>query len=423
MRARFAMLVLALLSGIPWDKVSEGQVDGDQVFPLLFKILWLNKFMFKALLDKAGFSVMKKLSISQAVDLKVLLNLPMAAIRRMHAILRNFGINIFPSESKMRSEIQVRVEHIKEADMRSEKMSLEIAEGEYKDIEVLYSNSLIAYLEAVFLKLKTTFYDARNVIWVVLSGDKGGQSMKFSFQIVHPESSVKDVHVFSMYKGSDRTEAMRQVLTKFDSAFQKFGESDFKIAGRRVKFLLGGDYKYQDGITGISGSTGTYPCGKCLVRLDHLRNHGGKPADDKCNECNCELREDSGFEGLFNANIADLSGEGKYAGKLATQKHGKDHSGVKSRHLMSFIPLKNVVPPVLHITLGIVQRLFEKMLEQCRVTDQSDVSRIQEVETHWEVASDQLVEKEAEVCMLANDYLDIVNWGERLACETPEEID
>lgn len=422
-RARLALLFLALLSGISWDDVSAGKIDGGQLFRLLFKIISHNKGMFKALLERGGYSVMKMLSVTQAVDLKVLMSLPWAGIRRMHAILRNFGIRIFPSETKMRAEIGERVEHIKEADMRSEKMLLEFADGDYRLTEVFYSNNLIGYLEAAFSKLQTTFYEARDVVWVVLSGDKGGRHMKFNFQIVHPESSVKDVHVFSLYEGSDRPEAMRQVLTKFDSAFEKFGKSDFRLHGRKVRFLLGGDYKYQDGITGISGSTGTFPCGKCLVKLDHLRNHGGMRADHECSECDCALREDSDFEELFNANIADLSGAGKYVGKLATHKQGKDHSGVKLRHLMSFIPLKNVVPPVLHITLGIVQRLFEKMLEKCRVADKSDVEAIKKVEACWELATDELIEKESEVCMLARDYLDLVNWGERLSCGTQEEID
>lgn len=96
MRARLALLFLALLSGISWDDVSAGKIDGVELFKLLFKVISQNKWMFKALLEKGGYTVMRKLSVPQAVDLKVLLGLPWAAFRRMHAVLRNFGISIFP---------------------------------------------------------------------------------------------------------------------------------------------------------------------------------------------------------------------------------------------------------------------------------------------------------------------------------------
>ena len=422
-RARLALLFLGLLSGISWEKVSGGQIDGLELFPLLIRVINTNKAMFLAVLADLGHTLMRKMTVSQAVDLKVLLNLPMATFRRMRIILKNFGLSIFPSENKMREEVEGRVRYLKDAELKSEKMALEVADGEVKMTEVLYSNNLSGYLKAAYSKLDSSFYDGKDLIWVVIHGDKGGKHMKFNFQIAYPESSVRDVHVFSFYEGGDRPQCMRQVLTKFDDAFAELGSPDFRLDGRKVEFLLGGDYRFQDGIEGISGSTGTYPCGKCLVTLKHLREHGGKKADQTCKECNCSAREDSDLEELYNANVAVLSGEGRNAGKLATSKQGKDHAGVKERRLIDFIPLKNIVPPVLHITLGIVKRMFEKKLELCRKADATDVEAIRAVEEEWEVVTAELIAKEAEVSGLAQDYLDIANWGERLCCETQEEID
>ena len=422
-RARLALLFLGLLSGISWEKVSDGEIDGQELFPLLLKVINTNKAMFLAVLANLGHTLMRKMTVSQAVDLKVLLNLPMATFRRMRIILKNFGLSIFPSENKMREEVEGRVRYLKDAELKSEKMALEVADGEVKLTEVFYSNNLSGYLKAAYSKLDTSFYDGKDLIWVVIHGDKGGKHMKFNFQIAYPESSVRDVHVFSFYEGGDRPQCMRQVLTKFDDAFAELGSPDFRLDGHKVEFLLGGDYRFQDGVEGISGSTGTYPCGKCLVTLKHLREHGNRRADQTCEECNCTKREDSDLEELYNANLAVLSGEGRSAGKLATNKQGKDHAGVKDRRLIDFIPLKNIVPPVLHITLGIVQRMFEKKLELCRKADATDVEAIRAVEEEWEVVTAELIAKEAEVSGLAQDYLDIANWGERLCCETQEEID
>ena len=118
------------------------------------------------------------LTVSQFVDLKVILNLPMATIRRMRTILSNFGVSIFPSEEKMRKEMSNRVQHIKEADMKCEKMFMKPVGGEedLKEIDVLFSGDLVKYIQGVFAKLNSNFYDnPDSVVNIVLGGDKGGQ--------------------------------------------------------------------------------------------------------------------------------------------------------------------------------------------------------------------------------------------------------
>ena len=40
------------------------------------------------------------------------------------------------------------------------------------------------------------FADPDSTVRIAIGGDKGGDSMKFHFQICHPETSVFDVHIF-----------------------------------------------------------------------------------------------------------------------------------------------------------------------------------------------------------------------------------
>ena len=264
------------LSVTPLVQVQNGNINGDELLPLLFRMIRKNAGMFWKLIEMGKYSLSKMLTVSQLVD--VLLNLPMATIRRMRTLFLNFGFIIFLSEEKMRSEMSKRVQHLEEADMKFEKIFLYPVGGEYglTEIDLLYSGDLVKYMEGVYDKLESDYYDnPDSTIKINLSGDKGGKSMKFHFEIWHPSSSVFDIHLFCMYEGSDCLENMTKVLGKFAGAFQAMADPGFKLRGRKVEFFLGGDFKFLDGVIGTQGSSAKMPCSKFKVGLDHLKNHGG----------------------------------------------------------------------------------------------------------------------------------------------------
>ena len=144
LRVRLALCFLSLLSGNSWENVESGKIDGDELLPLLFRLLGKNEEIFSRLIELSKFTLSKMLTVGQFVDLKVLLNLPMATIRRMRTIFRSFGETIFPSEEKMRREMSNRVQHIEEADMKCEKMFLKPVgvEEDLREIDVLFSGDL-----------------------------------------------------------------------------------------------------------------------------------------------------------------------------------------------------------------------------------------------------------------------------------------
>jgi hypothetical protein len=108
-RAELASKFLALLSWVSFQDVEDGVVSFDQVSPILRKLLNGKFGDFGRFVDGKLAVEKKMLDVSEVVDLKVLLDLPMYTVRRLRTILTNFGFPILPSEPKMRKEMKNRV--------------------------------------------------------------------------------------------------------------------------------------------------------------------------------------------------------------------------------------------------------------------------------------------------------------------------
>ena len=186
-----------------------------------------------------------------------------------------------------------------------------------------------------------------------------------------------------------------------------FGRPKLQDSGHKVEFFLGGDFKYLDGILGTQGSSAKMPCAKCKVGLDHLQGHGGRshgPEYCDCTLCSLEM------EGHYNAYLCDTIG-GK-RGHLDLSSTCRYHESIKGRNLFKFIPLVNVIPPILNITLGIVLRLFNKFLDQCRIVVETyNKPNLVRIDKEWHQRSLDLEEKEDLVREIGGDYNDLVNFG------------
>ena len=83
-------------------------------------------------------------------------------------------------------------------------------------------------------------------IWVLFSGDMGGDSMKFHLEILNNRNvgSLDNVHCFCFYKGSDREEDILKRFQPFVRPLKEMGSKDFKLCGRNIQLFLGGDFKF-----------------------------------------------------------------------------------------------------------------------------------------------------------------------------------
>ena len=158
--------------------------------------------LFSMIVERSKFVFCRVLTVAQVVDVKALLRIPMATFRKLRIMLGKFGVKIFPSEPRMRQEITSRIEYLKDAQIECKEILMEGVSGNslLKEIPVLISKNLIAYISGVFVKLQeggnSFFADPDSTVRIDIGGDNGGNSMKFHFQICHPETSVFDVHIF-----------------------------------------------------------------------------------------------------------------------------------------------------------------------------------------------------------------------------------
>ena len=270
------------------------------------------KDVFTRAVELAGFIFVKPLTVVQAVDLKNLLHLHMAAFRRMRTIFLNLGsVRLFPSESKMRQLFNTSVSHLHEAEVSVESMILQASGSDKKTIHapVLRAKNQLGYVSAVFNKFneKSLYYknNRQEPVRVVFGGDKGGNSTKFHFAVVAPgvTTSGYDVKIFAIYEAADSRDNMRKVLLPFYNTIKDMQHPDFRLECHRIKVFLNGDFKNLDPLLGHQGSDARYPSVKDEVEKVYLREHGGVPHTPET--CPLVLRTVDEIREHHDANVVD----------------------------------------------------------------------------------------------------------------------
>ena len=78
---------------------------------------------------------------------------------------------------------------------------------------------------------------------------------------------------------------------------------------------------------------------------------------------------------------------------------------------------------MLHITLGIVLKLFEMILSEVRKLDCNHITEVQkEIEKEWEADSTKLKEKQNDMYKLCDKLLDLMNFKERFVAKLHNDI-
>jgi hypothetical protein len=115
-----------------------------------------------------------------------------------------------------------------------------------------------------------------------------------------------------------------------------------------------GDYDLLCTLYGISGASGRHCCLWCSITSDQLKI----PRDMRQNTSITTRSLDS-LTQCYSEFISKSDGNLKKA---------KLHNNVINKFFFN-IPLSQVCPPGLHITLGIFQRLFNLLEEECHMLD------------------------------------------------------
>jgi len=354
-----------------------------------------------------------RMSVVQAVNFQSLMRMTTSSLRRMRIILCKLGYDFLPSEPRIRHERESKLSQTHSADFFGDKMDLELvgSSGKVGQVPVLRAKSLISYMSTVVADLRDAnrlYLSDSGKVLILFSGDKGGGSMKLTFEVVGMgDSCVFDCHIFCIFEGKDSSKNLSQIMAEYRSDISGLVSGNILLAGHGAKIFLGGDFAFLDAALGHQGSASSNPCNKDHVSLGHLRDHGGKPHTPSL--CPTQLRSIDEYNENYSANIAWGSNDLK----LNLNKTGKEHLSVVGRIVFPIFDLNRVVPGPLHIKLGITLKLFEMLLVFCRQLDgTADIDSAKEG-GEWDKASEALQEKEGKVRTLAEDFVDFINLKSR----------
>ena len=373
-----------------------------------------NPEIFSKAAEEAGLMEQKRVSVRDAIHIKALARLSMGKIRDLRNCLNKVGCNFWPSERKMRELEISETEHVvNESSVESGLMSLKRTAKceETEMLAYIRVTNLGQFLIEIFNnlpgELDRSMFD--NEIWILFAGDKGGGHMKFHVEIINSitSGSVDNVHLFCMFEAADTLENMWKVFGIFREQIVAIQKDDFSIDGRKVKIFLGGDFHFLDDMLGHQGSAATFPGCLDLVTLDHLRNHGGLPHTPK--NCSIALRSVEDFDLNYNENLCDDRANGDM------RENGKYHNSVIEQMLFPIRHLDFVVPPVLHIVLGITLLLYNILFCFCQQFDQNEGENVAGREERelqmqeWQESSISLSGKQQELEKLGEDVVEIEN--------------
>ena len=119
-----------------------------------------------------------------------------------------------------------------------------------------------------------------------------------------------------------------------------------------IELFLIGDLKYLFMVLGRSGFSGSW-CLYCqLKQSEWVRQHKAK----NCIHCNGKKWT---IEEILATSLTNQQADGQ----MNNDFEETFLKGVRDAPLWDFIPIKNVIPPILHILLGLGNDLVNKLLE------------------------------------------------------------
>ena len=379
-RARYAMEIIGVLAS-PTNDEAETQL-------LITEMMRCNSSIFNKAGEKAGVQAPQLLSPEQAVSIQSLLRLPMNKVRNLRRGLAN--LNVFPSERKMRAVQKNKTTHVSSLMVESGLMGLKRTAKEevVRPRPFVRVTDLARYLTDILSTETDCNFQNRfdGCLWLLFAGDKGGNHMKFHFECINSSriGSVDNVHMYSMYEAADTNENMWKVWLPYREQLARIQEDDFRLLGRKVVVFLGGDYHFLDDMMGHQGSSSTYPSSTDLVHKDHLQNHGGEPHHPDV--CPVERRTVDHYNLWYNNNLADSRNNNDL------HENGKHHYNVFNKMLFPITDIERIVPPGLHIRLGVVLLVYNLLLGVCQELDryEESIEVIEEqhkISEEWEEAS------------------------------------
>lgn len=220
-------------------------------------------------------------------------------------------------------------------------------------------------------------------------------------------NSPHNTHLLGMFEAYDSVENLQTVFGSFTEDFVHLQEEDFHLNIRDSKYQLNiflfGDYEFLCKVVGHMGASATYPCLWCYVKLSDLSYNKGPHSPMLWDQRSNMFQPNPSWPS--ERSVEDIPAD--LASNKADPRRGWDrranganhHSIAEDPVLPISSSIINIVPPSLHILLGLVVRYFKLLEDHCRNIDQSSLGeRDAELYEEWEEIS--VAAKEADLAYI-----------------------
>ncbi|XP_022111413.1 uncharacterized protein LOC110990640 [Acanthaster planci] len=190
-----------------------------------------------------------------------------------------------------------------------------------------------------------------NEVWVKVGGDKGGGTFKQMIQVGNVErpNSLRHTVVVCAFAAGDTSDNLKTGLQRFRQQVAALQSSTWK--SHNIRLFMFGDYEYLCRVYGITGAGGRHCCLYCSINKDYIRLPRGE-------------RPPSQQRTLQSLN-QDLHRFKAAGSNISKAKH---FNNVIDEPMVA-IPLTQVCPPGLHISLGLYLKHFNSFKGACHDLD------------------------------------------------------
>ncbi len=335
----------------------KGSQNSDDIIKTLSTFVKQNASLFNEACEDAGYSTCKSFTPAESADLKVLLGLTYYQYKMLSTALRNKHINILAGEEKVRQELKERIERIR-GDMETGTLLMFPTKKASMPQKVAY-----ARLPNIRESLSHTISNHKiqddprfqNKIWFVLGCDKGGATTKLGYEI--PNIEHPPFHMLDTYNATDSRGNMQQAFDIYRDQYAGLTSITVNNKEYQIERFLNGDYKFECDCSGHQGASSSYPCLFCFVNLNSLSKPKGPHTP--------YLKDKTGKYTIPNTQISATPRtiddyKKDYASCLCDERKspGKYHHSITGDMLFPVPSVLNIVPPPLHIRLGLGDDFF-----------------------------------------------------------------
>jgi hypothetical protein len=313
-------------------------------------------------------------------------------------------LNIFASSQAVKKTVS-KIIHESESDFAGTQKNYKIPFIRFKNIAKVLDDHVIPVIEKNSNKHGRIL--PKRTIKMVLTGDKGGNATKLGISVINRDKPQSRYNILpmAMYEGDEDYDLVKEVMSQTIRDIEQWAKSvTARYTNWNVKLLLGGDTYWLWDIMGLAHK-GKYYCPFCECTINKTHQPHTTKHINKRNSPSRKYKDH--ITNLKNFNDKNL----KLKNSRGIQAKSADCKNCIREPLISEELYENIVPPILHIDLGIVKIIVEEFEA---LSNEKDLDLINNL--NYE-------DKDGEVKKLRGARLDFETSSNKIAILTKAETD